>query len=121
LQHRLRRDAKRFESLDEDGQHRARKRLKRLRYLTELVEPLFGRRSSKAYLADLKPAQDAVGSHVDLLLARRAARAASESEDRRPGFNVGWLGAEIGRSAMRARKALERPDARPASVRPRDR
>ncbi|MEO6747654.1 MAG: CHAD domain-containing protein [Caldimonas sp.] len=108
LQHQLRRDAKRFESLDEDGQHRARKRLKRLRYLTELVEPLFRQGRCKAYLAELKPAQDAVGSHVELLLARRAARAASESEDPKAWFNVGWLGSEIGRSAKRARKALER-------------
>ena len=108
LRHRLRRDAERFETLDEEGQHRVRKRLKRLRYLAELVAPLFGRRRSKAYLAKLKPAQDVVGSHVDLLLARRAARAASETDDPKAWFNVGWLGAEIDHSARRARKALQR-------------
>ena len=108
LRRRLRRDAERFETLDEEGQHRVRKRLKRLRYLTELVALLFGRRRTQAYLAHLKPAQDVVGSHVDLLLARRAASTASKTDDPKAWFNVGWLGAEIGHSARRARKALAR-------------
>ena len=108
LRKRLRRDAGRFEALDEEGRHRVRKRLKRLRYLTELVAPLFGRRRSSAYLAELKPAQDVVGDHVDLLLARCAARAASEADDPLAWFDVGWLSAEMAYSARRARKALKR-------------
>jgi inorganic triphosphatase YgiF len=108
LRQRLRRDAERFEALDEEGRHRVRKRLKRLRYLTELVAPLFGRRRSSGYLAKLKPAQDVVGDHVDLLIARRAARAASETADPKAWFNVGWLSAQMDYSAGRARKALKR-------------
>jgi CHAD domain-containing protein len=114
LRRRLRRDAARFEQLDEDGQHRVRKRLKRLRYLSELVAPLFSRGHVKAYLAALKPAQDAVGEHVDLLLSRRAARAVSERGDPKAWFDVGWLCAEIARSAKRARKALRRAGKAPA-------
>ena len=106
LHRQLRRDAKRFASLDEAHQHQARKRLKRLRYLTELVAPLFGRRRSNAYLARLKPAQDAVGSHVDLLLSRRAAQSTSQTDDPQAWFNVGWLTAELGHSVRQARMAL---------------
>jgi hypothetical protein len=105
----------RFEELDEDGQHRVRKRLKRLRYLTELVGPLHARRRVKAYLAALKPAQDAVGEHVDLLMSRRAARAVSEARDPKAWFDVGWLGAEIAHSARRARKSLMRAGKAPRS------
>jgi hypothetical protein len=49
-----------------------------------------------------------VGDHVDLLIARRAARAASETADPKAWFNVGWLSAQMDYSAGRARKALKR-------------
>ena len=114
LRRRLRRDAARFEQLDEDGQHRVRKRLKRLRYLTELVEPLHARRRVKVYLSALKPAQDAVGEHIDLMLSRRAARAIGEGAGPKAWFDVGWLSAEIAHSAKRARKALVRAGNAPA-------
>ena len=114
LHRQVLRDGKRFESLEAVKQHRVRKRLKRLRYLSELVAPLFSRGHVKAYLAALKPAQDAVGEHVDLLLSRRAARAVSERGDPKAWFDVGWLCAEIARSAKRARKALRRAGKAPA-------
>ena len=114
LRRQLRRDAKRFEQLDEDGQHRVRKRLKRLRYLTEMVAPLHARRRVKAYLDALKPAQDAIGEHVDLLSSRRAARTVSEVDDPKAWFNVGWLSAEIAHSARRARKSLGQAGKTPA-------
>ncbi|MEO7710037.1 MAG: CHAD domain-containing protein [Caldimonas sp.] len=114
LRRGLRRDAARFEELDEDGRHRVRKRLKRLRYLSELVEPLHPRRRVKAYLAALKPAQDAVGEHIDQLLSRRTARAVSEGEDAKAWFDVGWLSAEVAHSAKRACKALTRAGKAPA-------
>ena len=114
LRRRLRRDAERFEQLDEDGQHRVRKRLKRLRYLTEMVRPLYPTRRVKAYLEALKPAQDAVGEHVDLLTSRRAARTVSAVDDPRAWFDVGWLSAEIAHTARRARKSLTRAGKAPA-------
>ena len=55
-----------------------------------------------------KDQQDVVGDHVDLLLARRAARAAGETADPKAWFNAGWLSAEMDYSARRARKALKR-------------
>jgi hypothetical protein len=61
----------------------------------------------------LKPAQDAVGSHVDLLLSRRVALEVSKGDDPKAWFNVGWLGAEIDHSARVARKALQRAGQRP--------
>jgi len=114
LQHRLTQGARRFEALDEAGQHRVRKRLKRLRYLVELVAPLYGKRKVEAYRSRLEPPQDAVGEHVDLLLSRRAARRHAEGDEPRAWFNVGWLGAEIAHSTRRARKALQRAGRAPA-------
>ncbi|MBV9891954.1 MAG: CYTH and CHAD domain-containing protein, partial [Rhizobacter sp.] len=47
LHRRVRRDALRFHKLDEQSRHAVRKRLKRLRYLAELVAPLYNKRSVK--------------------------------------------------------------------------
>ena len=84
-----------------------RKRLKRLRYLTEMVGPLHPRRRVKAYLEALKPAQDAGGEHIDLLSSRRAARTVSEVDDPKAWFtSAGSL--PIAHSGKRARKSLTR-------------
>ncbi len=70
----LARDARRFSRLSADRQHRARKRLKRLRYLAEFAEPLFGPKRVRRYLKSWKAAQDALGEandhHVGLSLMR---------------------------------------------------
>ena len=114
LQRKLKKGARRFERLDEAGQHRVRKRLKRLRYLAELLLPLYAERRVEAFLERIRPGQDAVGTHVDLLSGRRAARKVAETEDARAWFNVGWLTAELQRSAKQTRKALVRAARAPA-------
>ncbi|MEJ7686230.1 MAG: CHAD domain-containing protein [Variovorax sp.] len=84
------RGGKRFEALAPDEQHGVRKRLKRLRYLAEFVAPLFGNRKAMRYIAELTPAQDALGEFNDALVAIEAYRAAA-AHDPHAWFAVGWL------------------------------
>lgn len=98
-----------YDELPFESQHRVRKRLKRLRYLAEFAAPAFAPADVRRWTRHASRAQDALGKHVDRVLAGRhfAELAASD-----PGawFAVGWLRAKSGRSARAARKALLRLD-----------
>ena len=106
LHRRMQRDAKRFADLSEVDRHAARKRLKRLRYLTELVAPLFGKRPLARFLRALEPAQDELGRYVDLLVAGRLSRDLAEAGDGRAWFNVGWLQAREAHAIRRCSATL---------------
>jgi CHAD domain-containing protein len=86
------RDGRKFARLDPTRQHRVRKRLKRLRYLSEFLAPLFGRRRTGAFIKALKPVQDALGQYNDELMALEMYRGMAAS-DPRALFGVGWLSA----------------------------
>ena len=87
------RDGKRFDQLTATGQHRVRKRLKRLRYLAEFTGGLFGDKATARFVAHLVPAQDALGALNDEAVALARYRQAAATD---PGawFAVGWLSAE---------------------------
>lgn len=104
----LARDAKRFEALSPEAQHKTRKRLKRLRYLAELVASLYETPAVRRYLARLKPAQEALGARIDLFVALGLARDATQAGETKAWFNVGWLTAKLPASAARCRKSLKR-------------
>ena len=114
LRARLQGDGRRFEELDPSARHAVRKRLKRLRYLAELVAPLYPRARVRRFLSALEPAQDELGNYMDLLVAARLAREAVEGGDARGWFNVGWLQAQVPRAVERSGRALRKAaDARP--------
>lgn len=108
------RDGERFESLATEHQHRARKRLKRLRYLAEFVAPLFAEAESgkkkkdaaECYLKALRPAQDALGEFNDEAVALALYREVAV-RDPRAWFAVGWFSARRAAGATACRKALE--------------
>ncbi|MDP2448194.1 MAG: CHAD domain-containing protein [Polaromonas sp.] len=81
-----------FTALPEAEQHALRKRLKRLRYLAEFAQPLFARRKAAAYLAALKPLQDALGIYHDEVAALLVWQGLS-GHDPRALFGAGWLSA----------------------------
>ncbi|MDP2817014.1 MAG: CHAD domain-containing protein [Polaromonas sp.] len=81
-----------FTDLPEAEQHGLRKRLKRLRYLSEFAQALFARRKAAAYLAALKPLQDALGIFHDEVAALQVWQGLS-GHDPRALFGVGWLSA----------------------------
>ena len=108
LHRHLERGAKTFDRASHEAQHRVRKRLKRLRYLAELVASLYPSSRVDRYLDALRPAQDALGMHVDLLVGLGIAREAALDGDADAWFNVGWLTAQLETSARRCGKALAR-------------
>ncbi|MGZ5277304.1 MAG: CHAD domain-containing protein, partial [Caldimonas sp.] len=108
LHRQLRNGARTFEQASEEAQHRVRKRLKRLRYLAELVGTLYKPGRVERYIEVLGPAQDALGAHVDLLVGLALARQAAQRGDAAAWFNVGWLTAQLASSARQCRKALAR-------------
>jgi len=65
--------ARGFSGTGETEQHRVRKRLKRLRYVAELVAPLYRAADLRRYVAKLKTAQDELGVYFDLVVSARLA------------------------------------------------
>jgi inorganic triphosphatase YgiF len=108
LHARLKRDAKRFEELDGPARHRVRKRLKRLRYLGELVAPLYKTGRVEKFLRALVPAQDALGHYMDIVVAIGLAQDKVASGDVRAWFNVGWLQAQLPEAVEHCGRALQR-------------
>ena len=115
LHSRLKRDARRFGELAELERHAVRKRLKRLRYLAELVAPLYRGGRVERFLEHLGPAQDELGRYMDLtrrhppgtrpdrrrrrtrLVQRRLAQGAAAAHARalREGLAPGRIGAAV--------------------------
>jgi triphosphatase len=99
-------DSKQFLSLNEDHQHRVRKRLKRLRYLSEFSAPFFSTRKTGEFVDALKPAQDALGLYNDELIALRAYRKLAIT-DKQAWFGVGWLSSRRYPNAQLCLKEIE--------------
>jgi triphosphatase len=74
------RDATRFSSLSPAHQHRVRKRLKRLRYLSEFAEPLFDAKRVKRYLGKWHKAQDSLGEYNDYRIGLAAFSVDAQAE-----------------------------------------
>jgi CHAD domain-containing protein len=106
LHRRLTRDAKRFAELSTPERHGVRKRLKRLRYLSELVASWYDKRPVARFLRALEPAQDELGHYIDLVVATRLARDRVDAGDARAWFNVGWLQAKEAGAIRRCGAAL---------------
>lgn len=83
-------DGRLFTDLPQGRQHRVRKRLKRLRYLSEFLGPVFGDATVRRYLDALKPSQEALGSYNDEVTARLLYEELAATD---PGarFGAGWL------------------------------
>ena len=65
-------------------------------------------------LAVLRPAQNALGTHVHLVVGLGLAQDAARRDDAGAVFNVGWLTAELATCGRRCRKALaDAAEARP--------
>jgi triphosphatase len=106
------RDAKRFSMLPPAHQHRVRKRLKRMRYLSEFAGPLFYVKRVKQYLANWSEAQDALGEYNDLRIGIKVIK--TEEKNRRhakPALH--WLTSRlktcVKRCARILRKAARNP------------
>lgn len=100
-------DGKRFVKLDEARQHRVRKRVKRLRYLTEFVLPLFPGPQARSFIGKLKPVQEALGMYNDELMAIEVYRGLAAT-DPNAWFGAGWLSARQPANAVACAKVLRK-------------
>ena len=92
LYRQVRRDAARFTELDDASRHRLRRRIKRLRYATELSAALWPAKAMKRLLRGLAQAQGPLGEINDTVVALAHCRALAE-QDPSAWFAVGWLSA----------------------------
>ncbi|TFY98616.1 CHAD domain-containing protein [Ramlibacter rhizophilus] len=114
LHGKVTREGRRFTRLEEGRQHRVRKRLKRLRYLSEFAAPLYDARSVEAFLARLKPAQDALGQYNDEIIAQGLYEELARGDDPGARFGAEWLQGQRAGEARACRKALRQlEDAKP--------
>ena len=103
----VRRDAARFDALDDTARHRLRKRVKRLRYLSEFVGALFRRGACARFLKQLAPAQEALGDFNDVCVARALFKDAA-ADDPMAMFALGWLAHERDDAIARCSRVLAR-------------
>ena len=109
LHRQVLRDGLRFDRLPLPQQHRVRKRLKRLRYLTdfarEFAPGLWPAGKGRRFAQALAPAQDALGLHNDMAVAAGHFHAEA-ARDPRAWFAAGYLQACLATSARSSRRAL---------------
>lgn len=103
----VRRDAAAFDALDDEARHRLRKRVKRLRYLSEFAAGAFRPRRVQAFLKRLAPAQEALGAFNDVCVARALFKDAAD-DDPMAMFALGWLAHERDDVIARCTRALRR-------------
>jgi inorganic triphosphatase YgiF len=103
----VRRDAARFSDIDDTARHRLRKRVKRLRYLSEFAATQFPERRLRAFLKRLSPAQEALGEFNDVCVARALFKDAV-ADDPLAMFALGWLAHERDDAIARCKRALRR-------------
>lgn len=103
----VRRDARRFGSLDEEARHRLRKRVKRLRYGLEFARVLFDSKKLARLLKALTELQTRLGAMNDVAVALQALRAAPAA-DPAVAFALGWLAARHATLVADCTPALER-------------
>jgi inorganic triphosphatase YgiF len=105
LHRQVTRGGEAFEQLPEAEQHQVRKRLKRLRYLAELVSTMWAHKATQRYLRRLSPAQDALGHHNDVTVAA-AKFLADAQQDPLSLFAAGYLKAHEAVTARQAHVSL---------------
>lgn len=100
-------EGRHFTRLSEDDQHSVRKRLKRLRYLSEFVAPLYPRKDVQRYVSAIKPAQEALGQYNDEIMAQGLYEELSATEPSAR-FGVQWLQSRRESEARACRKSLRK-------------
>lgn len=100
-------DAKRFDALDDEGRHRLRKHIKRLRYAVEFSAAVFDARAVLRYLQGLRALQERLGTLNDVAVGIALYSAAAPS-DARALFALGWLAAQREQALKACRPDLKR-------------
>ena len=100
-------DAQAFDTLDDEGRHRLRKRIKRLRYAIEFAASLFDQRAVRRYLKGLRALQERLGTVNDVAVGI-ALYSAMAPSDARALFALGWLASQRERALAACKPDLKR-------------
>ncbi len=90
LHRQIQQTAPQFASLNDAGRHLLRRRMKRLRYASDLVGSLWPKKAASKYIKHLKTAQAPLGELIDAVMAHDIYRRLAKQEPR-AWFAVGWL------------------------------
>jgi inorganic triphosphatase YgiF len=107
LHDQIRKGAQDFAVRTPQAQHRLRKRLKRLRYLTEFMAPALSAKSAH-FLSSLQPALSALGRLNDERVAAQLYRDIAATRQPQAWFGVGWLAARQALAVTACEHALSR-------------
>lgn len=107
LHRRVTRAGRGFVGLPQAERHAVRKRLKRLRYLAELVRPLYRGADVDRYVKALEELQDALGHYQDAAAGRTLFEQHAEQEPA-AWFGAGWLAAREDVLAEECQRACRR-------------
>lgn len=116
LHRQVHRAGQAFDALDDAARHRARKRLKRLRYAAESLSTLWPAKAWAAYAQRLRDAQEALGQLQDTTVAEAMLRAPA-ARDVDAAFALGWLAARRDGFVAEAGRALGALGAAPKFLR----
>lgn len=105
LLRQVRRDAQAFDALDDAARHRLRRRIKRLRYATELSAALWPAKPLARFLDALQAAQGPLGELNDAVVAAAHCRALAAQQPE-AWFAVGWLAARHGAAVAACRPPM---------------
>ena len=100
-------DAQASDTLDDEGRHRLRKRIKRLRYAAEFSASLFDERAVRGYLKALRALQERLGVFNDVAVGIARYSAAAPA-DARALFALGWLASQRERALIACKPDLKR-------------
>jgi CHAD domain-containing protein len=100
-------DAQSFDLLDDEGRHRLRKHIKRLRYAVEFCTSLFDEAEVQSYLKGLRTLQERLGTLNDVAVGI-ALYSAAANHDTRALFALGWLAAQREAALAACRPNLKR-------------
>ncbi len=100
-------DAQAFDTLDDEGRHRLRKRIKRLRYAAEFSASLYEERAVRGYLKALRALQERLGTVNDVAVGIALYSVAAPA-DARALFALGWLASQRERALVACKPDLKR-------------
>ena len=112
-------DAQGFDQLDDEGRHRLRKHIKRLRYAAEFSASVFDEAAVRRYLKGLRALQERLGTLNDIAVGIALYTAAAPN-DTRALFALGWLASQREAALTACRPDLKRFIAQPRFWRGKD-
>ncbi len=93
-----------------EHQHKLRKQIKKMRYLSEFAAPLYSKKKTKRWLKRLKKAQDALGEAIDNHHSQEYYQQKSNSNtsaNTNAWFGAGWFAAQLEVDTEHCKKRLD--------------